>query len=133
MTSGIKSSFCASAMEIQPASQLTDITTMSSSVKIARPPSTQIASDRRRSTRAPHIAEAWVVSPTATRDDERMEVQSLNLSRHGVMFELHAPLAKHSFYLFEVGVGEQRMRSEIRIISCAKNQAGAYEVGAEFC
>lgn len=104
-----------------------------SSVKTARPGSAQVASDRRRSARSPHVAEAWVVSPTATREDERMEVQSLNLSRHGVMFEVDEPLAKHSFYLFEVGVGEQLMRSEIRIISCASNQNGAYEVGAEFC
>jgi len=106
---------------------------MSITVKSPKTGLSHIQSDRRRSARLPHIAEAWVVSPTATRDEERLEVQSLNLSRHGVMFELNAPLAVSSFYLFDVGVGEQQMRSEIRIISCAKNEAGAYEVGAEFC
>src|SRR4051794_23700419 len=105
---------------------------MSTTVKTARGRS-ETEADRRRSARRPHVAEAWVASPTATREDERLEVRSLNLSRHGVMFELDAPLAVHSFYLFEVGVGEQRMRSEIRIISCAKNEAGGFEVGAEFC
>jgi hypothetical protein len=106
---------------------------MSTTVQSAKGRPSPVESDRRRSARLPHIAEAWVVSPTATRDEERLEVQSLNLSRHGVMFELDAPLAISSFYLFDVGVGEQQMRSEIRIISCKKNETGAYEVGAEFC
>jgi len=106
---------------------------MGTSLKTARGYSTAREAERRRSVRTPHVAEAWVVSPTATSEDERQEVQSLNLSRHGVMFEVDAPLAVSSFYLFDVGVGEQRMRSEIRIISCAKTPAGHYEVGAEFC
>ena len=41
----------------------------------------------------PHVAEAWVASPTATRADDRLEVTALNLSRHGVAFEVprHCP------------------------------------------
>ena len=106
---------------------------MSSAIKSVRAKSGAIEAERRRSVRQPHVAEAWVVSPTATREDERLEVQSLNLSRHGVMFELDAPLAVSSFFLFEVGVGDQCMRSEIRIISCNRGESGAYEVGVEFC
>jgi hypothetical protein len=88
--------------------------------------------ERRRSTRAPHVAEAWVASPTATRPDDRLEVTALNLSRHGVAFELAKPLPEGAFFVIVIGVGEQRLSSEVRIISCRK--AGAvYEVGAEFC
>jgi hypothetical protein len=78
------------------------------------------------------VAEAWVSSPTATRADDRVEVTALNLSRHGVAFEVPTPLPEGSFYIVEVGVGEQRLSSEIRIISCRK-VGGVYEVGAEFC
>lgn len=89
--------------------------------------------DRRRSARTCHLVQAWVVSPTATRDDERREVQALNLSRHGVGFEVSAAMPVNSFFMMEIGVGEQRLCSEVRIISCTKNGAGTYEVGAEFC
>src|SRR3954452_9665897 len=91
------------------------------------------AANRRRSERTPHVVQAWVVSPTATRADERREVQALNLSRHGVGFELPTAMPVDSFFMVEIGVGEQRLRSEVRIISCKKNGAGVFEVGAEFC
>ena len=103
---------------------------MRSSVK---PPPRDSERDRRRSARTPHIVQAWVFSPTATRDDERREVQALNLSRHGVGFEVPSPMPIDSFFIVEIGVGEQRLRSEVRIISCKRNGAGAFEVGAEFC
>jgi len=89
--------------------------------------------DRRRSLRTPHVAEAWICSPTATRPEEKIEVTAINLSRHGVAFEIPAALATSQFYVMEIGVGDQRLVSEVRIISCRKAENGAYEVGAEFC
>jgi hypothetical protein len=103
---------------------------MSSRVK---PPPAARDSDRRRSARTPHVVQAWVFSPTATRAVDRREVQALNLSRHGVGFELPTAMPIDSFFMVEIGVGEQRLRSEVRIISCKTNGAGAFEVGAEFC
>ena len=105
---------------------------MSTSAKgiASRPDS--LGFDRRRSMRAPHVAESWVVSPTATSPDERVEVTSLNLSRHGVAFEVAEPLPEGAFYVIEIGVGDQRLCSEVRIISCRRNGA-IYEVGSEFC
>jgi hypothetical protein len=91
------------------------------------------ASDRRRSGRTPHLVQGWVVSPTATRADEKREVQGLNLSRHGVGFELSTAMPVGSFFAMEIGVGDQRLASEVRIISCRQNQAGIFEIGAEFC
>lgn len=88
--------------------------------------------NRRRSARTPHIAEAWVSSPTATTPEDKVEVTSLNLSRHGVAFEMTQPLALGSFYVIEVGVGEQRLCSEVRIVSC-RETGGFYDIGAEFC
>ena len=58
---------------------------------------------------------------------------SLNISRHGIGFELPTALPLGAFYIIEIGVGEQRLCSEIRLVSCKKNDAGLYEVGAEFC
>jgi hypothetical protein len=106
---------------------------MSTGLKSPRWSDKHADAERRRTTRTPHVAEAWVCSPTATSPDERTEVQSLNLSRHGVGFELPTPLPEGTFYTIELGVGEQRLRSEVRIISCRRNDAGGYDVGAEFC
>ena len=89
--------------------------------------------DRRRSPRTPHVAEAWIASPTATNPEERIEVTSMNLSRHGVGFELARAIPENTFYVIEIGMGEQRIVSEIRIVSCAKSDHGSWEVGAEFC
>ena len=105
---------------------------MSTSAKAAPGRGDGTGADRRRSTRRPHVAEAWVASPTATRPDDKLEVTALNLSRHGVAFELPEPLPEGSFYVVEIGVGDQRLSSEVRIISCRKVD-GVYEVGAEFC
>ena len=105
---------------------------MSTTVKSAPGRGDGTGADRRRSTRKPHVAEAWVASPTATDPDDKLEVTALNLSRHGVAFELPKPLPEGAFYIMEIGVGDQRLSSEVRIISCRKVE-GVYEVGAEFC
>jgi hypothetical protein len=89
--------------------------------------------ERRRSPRKPHVAEAWISSPTATSPEERIEVTSMNLSRHGIGFELARQVPEHTFYAIEIGMGEQRLVSEIRIVSCRKSDHGTWEIGAEFC
>jgi hypothetical protein len=89
--------------------------------------------DRRRSDRKPLVMEAWICSPTATdRVAEREEVMSMNLSRHGVGFTAARKLPIGSFYIFEVGVGAQRLVSEVRIVSCRELTTGRSAIGAEF-
>jgi hypothetical protein len=88
--------------------------------------------ERRRSPRRPHVVEAFIISPTATNPYERREVTSINLSRHGVAFDFTEPLPRNSYYLIEIGVGDQRIVSEICIISCRAIEDGVYQVGAEF-
>src|SRR5688572_28262018 len=90
-------------------------------------------SERRRCPRTAHVAEAWITSPTATSPDERIDVTSMNLSRHGVGFELARAIPEGTFYVIEIGMGDQRLTSEIRIVSCQKSDHGTWEVGAEFC
>jgi hypothetical protein len=89
--------------------------------------------DRRRSTRKPLLAEAWIASPTATSPQERIEVTTLNLSRHGVAFELARPIPEHTFYNIEIAMGDQRLVSEIKIVTCQKTDHGTWQIGAEFC
>ncbi len=89
--------------------------------------------DRRRSERKPHVAEAWLSSPTATDADDRIEVVSLNLSRHGVGFDSETSLAVGTFHIIEVKMGDKHMHSEIRIVSCSQGDDGEFIVGAEFC
>jgi hypothetical protein len=90
-------------------------------------------SERRRSARQPYIVEAFIISPTATDPGERKEVTSVNLSRHGVAFDFTEPLAKKTCWTIEIGMGEQKLLSEIRIVSCRPIEDGIYQVGAEFC
>ncbi len=89
--------------------------------------------ERRRSPRRPYAVEAFIISPTATNPYERREVTSVNLSKHGVAFDFSQPLARATYWLIEIMLGEQRMTSEIRIISCVAIEHGMYQVGAEFC
>jgi len=90
-------------------------------------------SDRRRSIRVPHVVEAWISSPTDFDKTQQMEVCSVNLSRHGVAFDIKQNVATGSFWVIEIGFGDQRMISEVRIVSCRKTESGLFEVGAEFC
>lgn len=90
-------------------------------------------SDRRRSVRVPHVVEAWISSPTDFEKAEQQEVCSVNLSRHGVAFDNKKDVATGSFWIIEIGFGDQRMISEVRIVSCRERDPGVFEVGAEFC
>lgn len=109
------------------------VDTTSMSPRTLAPKSRRDPNDRRRSDRKPYVMEAWVASPTAPNPADRNEVTSVNLSRHGVAFESQNPLAEGTYYMLEMGIGEQRIQSEVRIISCRKNTNGRHEIGAEFC
>ena len=89
--------------------------------------------DRRRSERRPHVVEAFVWSPTATDPNDREEVTSIDLSRHGLAFNLTHELPTGAFYMTEIAIGDQKILAEVRIISCRATDDGAYQVGAEFC
>ena len=91
------------------------------------------AQERRRSQRQPHMVEAFICSPTATHPYERREVTSINLSKHGVAFDFIEPLPKRMHYTIEIGLGDQKLVSEIKIVSCVAIEEGLYQVGAEFC
>lgn len=93
-----------------------------------------VVSNRRRSERIPQVMAAWICSPTATDPaKERQEVTSLNLSRHGIGFRASRELATGVFCVMEIGIGEQRLVSEVHIVSCRRGDDGRFDVGAEFC
>lgn len=89
--------------------------------------------NRRRSLRSPYCIEAWISSPTATEGEERLEARAVNLSRHGIRFDMNLPLPVGCFFMIEVGMGDQRIRSEIRIVSCKQVDANRHSIGATFC
>lgn len=90
-------------------------------------------SERRRSKRQPCSMEAFIISPTATNPYERREVSGVNLSKHGIAFAFVEPIAADTYWLIEIGVGDQRLVSEVRIIDCRAIEDGLYQVGSEFC
>jgi hypothetical protein len=92
-----------------------------------------VEKDRRRSERTPLVVEAWLCSPTATDPGDGEEVMSVNVSRHGVAFDRRAALPVGTFHILDITMGLQRMRSEIRVMTCRQLPDGAFEIGAEFC
>jgi hypothetical protein len=69
--------------------------------------------NRRRSERVPKVLDAWICSPTATNVmEEREEVTAVNLSRHGVGFQLDHEVPTGAFYVIQIGMGAQEVVSE---------------------
>jgi hypothetical protein len=88
--------------------------------------------ERRRSQRSPYVMEAWISSPTATEGEERLEAKAVNVSKHGVAFQLTKPLAVSAYYVIDLKLGPQRLITEVCTISCRQTESGMYEVGASF-
>jgi hypothetical protein len=86
----------------------------------------------RRSQRMPQSCDAWLSSPTATDPADRVEVTVLNLSRHGVAFELQSRIPTGAFYVLRFDLGTQKIDREIRIHSCRPGDE-SFRIGAEFC
>jgi hypothetical protein len=89
--------------------------------------------ERRRSQREAYVVEAFIVSPTATNPEQRREITSINISRHGVAFDFTEPLARKTYYVIEIIMRGQKLVCEIRIASCRPIEDGLYQIGAEFC
>jgi hypothetical protein len=86
---------------------------------------------RRRSERKPYIIEGWLARPNNPADE--IEVIALNVSAHGIAFKLPKQLELGEFFAMEIGLGDQRMISEVRVVSCRPCDGGMFDVGAEFC
>ena len=86
--------------------------------------------ERRRSERRPHTVEAFLSSPTG---GDRLEVASIDLSRHGVGLRLMKPIASGTFKALELGLGSQHLITEVRILSCRQEKDGSFRVHAAFC
>lgn len=86
--------------------------------------------ERRRSPRRPHVAEAFLSSPTG---GNRTEVSSFDVSKHGVGITLKSPIAAGTFHLLQFGVGDQKIATEVRILSCQREPDGSFRAHAEFC
>lgn len=95
--------------------------------------STVAVSERRRSNRKPMAVQAYIASPTATRKADRIEVTSVNISKHGVAFELKQALSDQTYWRLDVNMDVQKISCEICIVSCRANGDGTYHIGAEFC
>lgn len=86
--------------------------------------------DRRRSPRRPHVAEAQLTSPTG---GTPVDMKSVDLSRHGVGLSIQKPLATGTFHILKLGLGTQKIETEVRILSCDRAVDGSYRIHAEFC
>lgn len=99
---------------------------------MAASPSIQsnLAEERRRSDRRAHVVEAFLSSPTG---GGRLQVSSIDLSKHGIGLSLKKPIAAGTFRVLELGMGSQKMVTEVRILSCRPEPEGGFRVHATFC
>src|SRR5581483_11722436 len=79
--------------------------------------------ERRRSVRRPHTAEAFLSSPTG---GQRNEVACFDLSKHGVGLTLTTDIPAGTFHLLELAVGEQKIATEIHVLSCNRQADGSF-------
>jgi hypothetical protein len=91
---------------------------------------TPTPAERRRSRREAHVAQAIVSSPTG---GSRVEVVSMDLSKHGVRLSVNKPLATGTYQRLELGGSGQRVVREVRILSCRLQEDGSFQLHAEFC
>jgi hypothetical protein len=89
-----------------------------------------LAKDRRRSPRRAHVAEASLSSPTG---GQPVPVTGVDLSKKGVGLCVKHAIAAGTFHILNLGVDQQRIVSEVRVLSCRKQPDGSYRVHAEFC
>ncbi len=70
------------------------------------------------------------------RDDEesdRVEVMAVNLTRHGVGLDLPHDVPVGTVYNIEIGIGDRKVQSQVRITSCDPIADGLYRAGGEYC
>jgi hypothetical protein len=91
--------------------------------------------DRRRSPRVPSVIEAWLYPAGNDDADRRLDIASIDLSRHGVGFCVYRELARGSSHVVQIALGGQRLVSEVRVVFCRpfEGEPGLFQVGAEFC
>ena len=58
---------------------------------------------------------------------------SIDLSKHGVALDIKKPIATGMFQVLELGIGSQKMITEVRILSCREELDGCFRVHAAFC
>ena len=91
--------------------------------------------DRRRSPRVPSVIEAWLAPVGSDDADQRLDIASMDLSRHGVGFCVYRELPLGSAHVVEIALGDQRLVAEIRVVFCRpfEGEPGLFQIGAEFC
>ncbi|HSU67642.1 MAG TPA: hypothetical protein VLJ39_12275, partial [Tepidisphaeraceae bacterium] len=88
-----------------------------------QPARTSPQPERRRSSRKPHVSEAFLSSPTGGR---KIEVSSVDVSRHGVRLCVGSAIAAGIYQRLESGTGEQQTVREIHILSCRPEPDGTF-------
>ena len=91
--------------------------------------------DRRRSPRVPSVIEAWLYPVGNDDPDQRLDIASMDLSRHGVGFCVYRGLELGSLHVIQIALGEQRLVAEVRVVFCRPfdGEPGLFQIGAEFC
>jgi PilZ domain len=91
--------------------------------------------DRRRSPRVPSVIEACLAPVGSDDAGQRLDIASMDLSRHGVGFCVYRELPLGSAHVVEIALGDQRLVAEVRVIFCRpfEGEPGLFQIGAEFC
>jgi hypothetical protein len=85
--------------------------------------------ERRRSQRSGHIIEGWLSSHGSP---DRTEVTTFDISRHGMSFEATFSIPAGQEFIYEIGIGNQSLICDIRIVTCKALPNRIWHIGAEF-
>ena len=86
--------------------------------------------DRRRAPRQTLVAKASLRSEVAPAGARPVFVS--NISMLGVAFHTRIPLPLDERFQLKLEAGPMQWTSRVRVISCAPNPDGTYDIGAEF-
>jgi hypothetical protein len=88
--------------------------------------------ERRSNARTPRTAVGRLFSPTSSDSGERIEISTIDFSRHGVAFLSRRAIPVRAFYIIEIEEGAEKITREIKTMRCKKLADDSYVIGARF-
>ena len=90
--------------------------------------------ERHRGVRGAPPVEATLYPETSEEaQSDELELLSVNLTPHGVGMDLPHEVGIGTVYNLAINIGQETLRSHVRITSCAPLADGLYRAGGELC
>ncbi len=92
----------------------------------------EVASDRRRSSRAERATPAWMSAASGSNKGNGFNVTIKDLSLHGVGLIADRALNRQDTHWMVIADQSLRLSTRVRVASCRQREDGLWDVGGEF-